>query len=123
MEDELDDPRSLALPDWSALLTLAQALVENSADHYQGLGDVVIFSACTAARIGEASGVRAGDIDTESWTWTVRRQTTPSPGGLVDKGTKGKRARQVPLIEEVQELMAGRCQRRLKSEQVPTAEN
>jgi integrase len=111
MEDELDDPRSLALPDWSALLTLAQALVENSADHYQGLGDVVIFSACTAARIGEASGVRAGDIDTESWTWTVRRQTTPSPGGLVDKGTKGKRARQVPLIEEVQELMAGRIRR------------
>jgi integrase len=38
----------------------------------------------------------------------VRRQTTPSPGGLIDKGTKGKRARIVPLIEEVRELVARR---------------
>lgn len=30
--------------------------------------------------------------------WTVRRQTTPGPGGLIDKGTKGKRARTVPII-------------------------
>jgi len=29
----------------------------------------------------------------------VRRQTTPWPGGLIDKGTNGKRARRVPLIE------------------------
>jgi integrase len=77
MEDELNDPRSLALPDWSALVTLARALVENSADQYQGWGDVVIFSACTAARIGEVSGARAGDIDSDNWTWNVRRQTTP----------------------------------------------
>jgi integrase len=54
------------------------------------------------------SGVRAGDIDRDSWTWTVRRQTTPSPGGVVDKGTKGKRARAVPLIAEVRELVARR---------------
>jgi integrase len=107
----IHDPRSLALPDWQALVTLPQALVENSVDHYQGWGDVVIFSACTAARIGEVSGVRDGDIDTDSGMWNVRRQTTPSPGGLVDKGTKGKRARQVPLIEEVRELVARRIQR------------
>ncbi|WP_318209650.1 MULTISPECIES: hypothetical protein [unclassified Streptomyces] len=31
----------------------------------------------------------------------VRRQTTPARGGLVDKATKGKRARKVPLIEDV----------------------
>jgi integrase len=48
------------------------------------------------------------DINTEEWTWNVRRQTTPSPGGLVDKGTKGKRARTVPLIEEIRELVQQR---------------
>ncbi|WP_067476434.1 tyrosine-type recombinase/integrase [Actinomadura hibisca] len=107
-EDELDDPRSLALPDWAALVQLADALVERSADAYRGWGDVVVFAACTAARIGEVSGVRAADIDREDWTWMVRRQTTPGPGGLVDKGTKGKRARRVPLIEEIRELVGRR---------------
>lgn len=107
-EDELDDPRSLALPDWVSLTTLADALVARSSGEYRGWGDVVLFAACTAARIGEVSGCRVSDIDTESWTWTVRRQTTPSPGGLVDKGTKGKRARTVPLIEDIRELVARR---------------
>jgi len=108
--DELDDPRSLALPDWNALTRLASALVERSNPRFPGWGDVVIFGACTAARIGEVSGVRAEDVDTDNWVWTVRRQTTPSPGGLVDKGTKGKRARQVPLIEEVRPLVMARLE-------------
>jgi integrase len=107
-EDELDDPRSLALPDWEALHGLAAALVARSADHFPGWGQVVIFAACTAARIGEVSGIRRADIDRRTWTWTVRRQTTPGPGGLVDKGTKGKRARAVPLIEEVRPLVDAR---------------
>lgn len=107
-EDELDDPRSLALPDWATLTTVADALAANSSNGYRGWADVVIFAACTAARIGEVSGCRAKDIDTDEWTWNVRRQTTPSPGGLVDKGTKGKRARTVPLIEEVRELVQQR---------------
>jgi integrase len=107
-EDELDDPRSLALPHWSALAELADALVARSADQFPGWGHVVIFAACTAARIGEVAGVRVGDVDTSSWTWTVRRQTTPAPGGVIDKGTKGKRARAVPLIAEVRELVANR---------------
>ncbi|MGC4891189.1 tyrosine-type recombinase/integrase [Micromonospora sp. DT227] len=107
-EDELDDPRTLALPDWSALTRLAAALVERSANEFTGWGDVVIFAACTAARIGEVSGVRAEDIDRDTWLWTVRRQTTTGPGGLIDKGTKGKRARRVPLIEEVQPIIARR---------------
>ncbi|GAA2582147.1 site-specific integrase [Actinomadura fulvescens] len=94
--------------DWGALIQLADALVERSAGRYQGWGEVIIFAACTAARIGEVSGVRVGDIDRDAWTWTVRRQTTPSPGGLVDKGTKGKRARTVPLIEEIRELVGRR---------------
>ncbi|MEV3979856.1 site-specific integrase [Nonomuraea sp. NPDC049758] len=107
-EDELDDPRALALPNRAALERLAQALVERSGDKYQGWGDIVIFAACTAARIGEVSGVRVGDIDTRTWTWTVRRQTTPSPGGLADKGTKGKRARKVPIIAEIRSLVSNR---------------
>ncbi|XVV05950.1 tyrosine-type recombinase/integrase [Actinosynnema sp. CA-248983] len=48
------------------------------------------------------------DINTTESTWTVRRQTTTAPGGLVDKGTKGKRARTVPLIEEIRELVQRR---------------
>ncbi|WP_432843852.1 tyrosine-type recombinase/integrase [Dactylosporangium sp. CA-092794] len=107
-EDELDDPRSLALPDWEALIRLAEALVSRSHGQHAGWGEVVVFAACTAARIGEVSGVRAGDIDPDTWTWTVRRQTTPGPGGLIDKGTKGKRARQVPIILEARDLLKPR---------------
>jgi integrase len=104
-EDELDDPRSLALPDWHMLTRLTDALVARSAGQYRGWGDVVLFAACTAARIGEVSGCRLKDINTTEWTWNVRRQTTAAPGGLADKGTKGKRARTVPLIEEIRELV------------------
>jgi integrase len=107
-EDELDDPRALALPDWEALEQLAAALVARSADHFAGWGETVMFAASTAARIGEVSGVRRADIDCASWMWTVRRQTTPSPGGLADKGTKGKRARAVPLIVEIRPLIETR---------------
>jgi len=106
--DELDDPRSLALPDRPTLTTLADALVAPSADGFRGRGEVVIFAACTTARIGEVSGCRVGDINTDTWTWTVRRRTTPSPGGLADKGTKGERARAVPLVVEVRDLVRQR---------------
>jgi hypothetical protein len=64
-EDELEDPRALALPDWNALTTPAHALVARSAGKYQGWGDAVIFEACTAARIGEVSGCLVWDINTE----------------------------------------------------------
>jgi integrase len=107
-EDELDNPRALALRDWPTLLRLAQALVDRSHGHYPGWGEVVVFAAATAARIGGVSGVRVSDIDTRTWIWTVRRRTTPAPGGLTDKNTKGKRAPQVPLIEEIRPLIAER---------------
>jgi len=107
-EDELDDPRSLALPDWETLERLATALVARAADNFVGWGQVVKFKACTAARIGEVSGVRVCDVDRESWIWPVRRQTTPGPGGLLNKATKGRRARKVPLIEEIRPLVASR---------------
>lgn len=109
-EDELEDPRSLALPDWQALNRLADGLVAASADKYQCWGDVVIFEACTATRIGEVSGCRVADIDTEHWVWMLRRQTTPGPGGLKDKGTKGKRARRIPIIEELRPLVMKRIE-------------
>jgi integrase len=75
-EDELDDPRSLALPDWATLTRLADALVARSHGEFQGWGRVILFAACAAARIGEVSGCRVGDVNTDTWTWTVRRQTT-----------------------------------------------
>jgi hypothetical protein len=59
-EDELDDPRALALANWQALEQLAAALVARSADHFPGWRDVVEFTACTAARIGETSRARPG---------------------------------------------------------------
>ncbi|GGV37176.1 integrase [Kitasatospora herbaricolor] len=107
-EDELDNPRSLALRNWAALDQLATALVERSADQYPGWGDVVRFAACTATRIGEVSGVRAKDINRTTWMWDLCRQTTPGPGGLLDKGTKGKRRRTVPLIPEIRALVEQR---------------
>lgn len=107
-EDELDDPRSLALRDWDALDRLAVALVARSAGQFEGWGDVVRFEACTATRIGEVSGVRVKDIDREAWTWEVCRQTTTGPGGLIDKGTKGKRRRTVPIIPEIRPMVARR---------------
>jgi len=106
--DELDDPRSLALPDWESLVGLAQALVARSHGRLAGWGEVVEFAAGTAARIGEVSGVRKEDVDRDTWLWTVRRQTTPGPGGLIDKGTKGKRARTVPIIVELQDMLGRR---------------
>jgi integrase len=123
VEDEVDNPRALALADFHALQTLSAALVAKSNPPYQGWGDAVIFAACTAARIGEVSGCLVRDINTKDWLWTVRRQTTPSPGelaegltrstggGLVDKGTKGRRSRVVPLIPQVHETVM----RRLKA--------
>lgn len=107
-EDELDDPRSLALPDWATLTTLADSLVSASTDGYRGWGDVVIFAACTAVRIGEVAGCRVGDIDTSEWVWRLRRQTSPGPGGLKDKGTKGKRSRRIPIIEDIRPLVLKR---------------
>jgi integrase len=109
-EDELDDPRSLALPDWQALCELAEALVARSADRFDGWGNVVIFRRLHRGPDRRVSGIRCADIDRNAWTWTVRRQTTPSPDGLIDKGTKGKRARTVPLIEEVRPLVKRRLE-------------
>lgn len=78
-EDERDDPRSLALRDWDALEELATALDARSYNRFQGWGDIVKFAACTATRIGEVSGVRVQDVDCNTWTWELGRQTTQGP--------------------------------------------
>jgi hypothetical protein len=49
-EDELVDPRALALPNWAALTRLAEALVEKASGNYSVWGEIVIFAACTDAR-------------------------------------------------------------------------
>src|SRR5260370_8000991 len=58
--------------------------------------------------MGETSGVRGDDIDRKAGIWIVRGQTTPGPGGLIDKGTKGKRACAVSIIEEIRPLVERR---------------
>lgn len=64
-------------------------VVISVAERAAGWGDVVIFAACTASRIGEVSGCRVRGIDTQTWTWCVRRQTTSSSG---EWRTRGPRA-------------------------------
>ncbi|RDI68447.1 phage integrase family protein [Nocardia pseudobrasiliensis] len=108
IEDELRDPRALAIPDWDALVELCDALVEASPGNYRSWGSAVMFAAGTAARIGEVAGCRLRAIDTDTWIWTVRRQTTRTSRGLIDKGTKGNRARQVPIIEELRPMILAR---------------
>jgi hypothetical protein len=48
-EDELDDPRALALKDWATLARLADALVVRSYEQFAGWGHLVRYAACTAA--------------------------------------------------------------------------
>ena len=44
-------------------------------------------------------------MDPVEWIWTICRQSTPGPGGLLDKATKGKRARRVPIIAPLRPLI------------------
>lgn len=78
-EDELRNLRALALPDWDTLVQLADALVAASHDQYRRWGEIVVFAACTAARIGEVSGCRVQDIDTDQWIWTAGARPHPHP--------------------------------------------
>ena len=78
-EDELDDPRSLALPDWETLTTLAAALVDRSANHFTGWADVVIFAACTAAGSARfpASGPRTSTEKRGCGRYAARPRPVP----------------------------------------------
>jgi hypothetical protein len=96
-EDELDDPRSLALPDWQALCDLAAALVARSADHFEGWGEVVIFAACTAAQdpaLRAAAARRARDAAerAQQELGATRREVEAAADDLADN-TPADRAR------------------------------
>ncbi|MFE9425814.1 tyrosine recombinase XerC [Kitasatospora sp. NPDC006697] len=54
--------------------------------------------------------MRARDVNAANWILTCRRQTTPAPGGLVDKHTKGGTARFIPIIEPLRPLITRRLQ-------------
>ena len=68
--------------------------------------------ATTALRISEVSGLRVGDVDLGRGLLHVFRQTYPGRGGLVTKETKGRRRRNVPIIDPLRptllRLTAGR---------------
>jgi integrase len=91
------NPRDLALPDVATLDRLVAGVV--AAGRHQSYGDMVTILATTALRISEVSGLRVGDVNLERGLLTVARQTYPGRGGLVDKQTKGRRRRSVPIID------------------------
>jgi integrase len=103
-------PRDLALPDVATLDRLVATAVE--AGSHQAWGDVVTILATTALRISEVSGLHVGDVDLARGLLHVCRQTYPGRGGLVTKGTKGRRRRTVPIIDPLRptllRLTAGR---------------
>lgn len=93
------NPRDLALPDVATLDRLVDAVIETG--RHQCWGDMVRVMACTAMRISEVSGLRVGSIDWDTGLIDVRRQTYPGRGGLIEKETKGRRTRPVPIIEQL----------------------
>nr|WP_234017817.1 hypothetical protein [Streptomyces sp. SID5594] len=80
-EGGLLDPRALALPDWETLLALADALVAASHDEYRGWGDVVIFAACTAARIGGSPAAASETSTPPSGSGPFAVRPHPPPAG------------------------------------------
>jgi hypothetical protein len=121
-EDELDDPRALAPPDWNALTTLADALVARSVGRYQGWGDAVIFEACTAARIGQTpdascaisiprngSGLSAARQLHRRVTWSTDKHS-PLPAGWWIRTPRESGRGRVPLIDAIHDLIKRRIE-------------
>jgi len=104
-------PRDMALPDVAALNELVVEVVARG--RHQCWGDMVTILATTAMRISEVSGLIVGDVDLEAGLLHVRRQTYPGRGGLINKTTKGRRRRVVPIIEQLRptlrRLVGGRA--------------
>lgn len=104
------NPRDLALPDVKTLDKLVENVVK--AGGHQCWGDMVMMLACTAMRISEVSGLTVSNVDLDAGLIYVRWQTYPGRGGLVTKKTKGRRKREVPIIEPLrptlERLTAGR---------------
>lgn len=96
-EVEPPNPRDFALPDVAALDRLVAKVVERG--RHQCWGDMVTILATTAMRISEVSGLLVGDVDMANGIVRVDWQLYPGRGGLVRKRTKGRRRRDVPIIE------------------------
>lgn len=96
-DDDVANPRDLALPDVETLNRLANAAVKKG--QHKCWGDAVVILATTAMRISEVAGLLVGDVDLDQGIISVERQTYPGRGGLVTKATKGRRMRDVPIID------------------------
>ena len=103
-------PRAHAIPDLATLNKLAEA----AGAVHQSYSDHVMLAALLAARGSEISGLRVGDIDWRHRIVTIERQIFPGYGGLVTKQTKGRQARQVPILKPLEPVL-----RRLTAHRAP----
>lgn len=114
-DDDVPNPRDLALPDVETLYRIADAAVMKG--RHKCWGDAVVILATTAMRISEVAGLFVADVDLDHGIIPVRRQTYPGRGGLVTKATKGRRSRDVPIIDALwptlERLTLGRPDARL----------
>lgn len=65
---------------------------------HQSYGDHITLCAFLAARGSEVAGLAVGDVDWASRLVTIERQRFPGIGRLTINPTKGRRARQVPIV-------------------------
>ncbi|MEU9058858.1 hypothetical protein AB0D13_08200 [Streptomyces sp. NPDC048430] len=80
-EDELLDPRALALPDWETLVALADALVAAPHDEYRGWGASCPLApiptpACSRAREADASPPPSYATPHTGTTWSPSSATS-----------------------------------------------
>ena len=104
----VDSPRSHAIPDLPSLNLLVHAVAEI----HRSYADHVVLCALLAARGSEVGGMQVGDIDQAAGVVHIVRQMYPGAGGLVEKPTKGRRSRVVPILAPLapvlERLTAGR---------------
>ncbi len=102
-------PRAYAIKDLKTLNRLADACGEIALPYH----DYVMLAALLSARSSEVAGLRVGDVHWDENIVWINRQTYPGKGGLVDKATKGRERRPVPilkpLIPVLQRLTEGRA--------------
>ena len=97
----LDLPRTKQIPRPGDVARIAEACAEI----HPSYGDHVMLSAFLAARGSEVGGLLVGDVDWASKVVTIERQCFPGAGGLSIKPPKGRRARRVPIIEPLEQVL------------------
>lgn len=104
-----ESPRAFAIKDIKTLRELADACGEVAQPYH----DFVMLAALLSARSSEVAGLRVGNVNWEENVVWITRQTYPGKGGLVDKPTKGRERRPVPilkpLIPVLERLTTGRA--------------